>query len=400
MGLLEKFEDSLDKMVSGAFARAFKAEVQPVEIASAIQREIDDRAAVMDRNRTVVPNVFAIELSHHDYTRLAVFKDALCTELATLVRDYAGEQRYTLLGTVTVTLGEDDILDTGIFRVRSEARAEVTYSTGTEFIADGGATVGQVLTCDSIEVTSEMESHMRISRALTLTAATAAAALTLSAVPAQAASLSPATVADAYSVMLTPGQAQLVGIGKQNLSDFGVAHSAKGTPNAPWLCDLTGTVEVEGNGAKTLLTSEVFDLNSKDVSSLFQEIHWYSSEKQAKKAYDDLVTKIKRCEGDHSPTNDLDADVTYTIETNLTNGTKKAKDGDPFLWVRSETTLSDPTTNYAGHEYTTVRQIGKYIQLLDLKSEGVEAKPLTQKQIAAADRLTDSLGDAWRAKFM
>jgi hypothetical protein len=59
MGLLEKFEDSLDKMVSGAFARAFKAEVQPVEIASAIQREIDDRAAVMDRNRTVVPNVFA-----------------------------------------------------------------------------------------------------------------------------------------------------------------------------------------------------------------------------------------------------------------------------------------------------------------------------------------------------
>ena len=135
MGLLEKFEDSLDKMVSGAFARAFKAEVQPVEIASAIQREIDDRAAVMDRNRTVVPNVFAIELSHHDYPRLAVFKDALCTELATLVRDYAGEQRYTLLGTVTVTLGEDDILDTGIFRVRSEARAEVTSAGGSRVAA-------------------------------------------------------------------------------------------------------------------------------------------------------------------------------------------------------------------------------------------------------------------------
>ena len=125
MGLLERFEDSLDRLVNGAFARAFKAEVQPVEIASALQREIGDRAAVIDRDRTVIPNVFHVELSQHDYRRLAVFKDALETELATLVRDYGAEQRYTLLGPVEVVLGQDDELETGIFRVRSEARAEV-----------------------------------------------------------------------------------------------------------------------------------------------------------------------------------------------------------------------------------------------------------------------------------
>jgi hypothetical protein len=126
VGLLERFEDSLDRMVNGAFARAFKAEVQPVEIASALQREINDRAAVIDRNRTVIPNVFHVELSEHDYKRLAVFKDALQTELATLVRDYGAEQGYTLLGPVQVTLSQDDELETGIFRVRSEARAEVS----------------------------------------------------------------------------------------------------------------------------------------------------------------------------------------------------------------------------------------------------------------------------------
>ena len=125
MGLLERFEDSLDRMVNGAFNKAFRAEVQPVEIASALQREIDDRAAALDRDRMVIPNVFQVELSHHDFTRLAVFKDALQTELAELVRTYGTEQRYTLLGPVTVTLSEDDELDTGIFRVRSEARAEV-----------------------------------------------------------------------------------------------------------------------------------------------------------------------------------------------------------------------------------------------------------------------------------
>lgn len=142
MGILERFEDSLDRLVSGAFARAFKAEVQPVEIASALQREIDDRAAVIDRDRTVVPNIFHVELSSHDYRRLAVFKDALCTELGTLVKDYSGEQRYTLLGAPSVTLGEDADLETGIFRVRSEARAEVSAS-GSVGVGGGVAVAGQ-----------------------------------------------------------------------------------------------------------------------------------------------------------------------------------------------------------------------------------------------------------------
>ena len=130
MGLLQKFEDSLDRVVNGAFAKAFKAEVQPVELAAALQREVDDRASVLDRDRTVIPNVFHIELSHHDYTRLAVFKDALGSELATLITNYAGEQHYTLLGQTRVTMSEDDALETGIFRVRSEAKAEVTSKVG------------------------------------------------------------------------------------------------------------------------------------------------------------------------------------------------------------------------------------------------------------------------------
>ena len=130
MGLLQKFEVSLDRVVNGAFAKAFKAEVQPVELAAALQRDVDDRASVLDRDRTVIPNVFHVELSDHDYKRLAVFKDALTAELATLVTTYAGEQHYTLLGEVRVTLSEDDELETGIFRVRSEAKAEVTSRAG------------------------------------------------------------------------------------------------------------------------------------------------------------------------------------------------------------------------------------------------------------------------------
>lgn len=126
MGLLDRFEQRLDRMVNGAFARAFKAEVQPVEIASALQREMDDRAAVVSRGRTVVPNAFVVELSPHDHDRLSVYAGTLTEELAGMVREYAEEQRYTFLGAPSVALSRDDELETGLFRVHSEAKAEVS----------------------------------------------------------------------------------------------------------------------------------------------------------------------------------------------------------------------------------------------------------------------------------
>ncbi len=125
MGLLDRFEQRLDRMVNGAFARAFKAEVQPVEIAAALTREIDDRAAVVSRGRTVVPNVFVVDLSPHDHERLSVYAGTLTEELAAMVREYVEEQRYTFLGGTSVTLTRDDDLETGLFRVHSEAKAEV-----------------------------------------------------------------------------------------------------------------------------------------------------------------------------------------------------------------------------------------------------------------------------------
>jgi hypothetical protein len=62
VGVLQRFERRLGGMVEGVFARAFKSEVQPVEVAAALQRELDDRAAVVGRDRTLVPNHFVVEL--------------------------------------------------------------------------------------------------------------------------------------------------------------------------------------------------------------------------------------------------------------------------------------------------------------------------------------------------
>jgi len=121
VGLLDRFERRLDKMVNGAFARTFKAEVQPVEIASALQRECDDKAAIVGRGRTIVPNSFRVELGPRDYERLAVYADPLAQELADVVKEHAGEQGYALVGPVAIDLERADDLETGMFRVASHA---------------------------------------------------------------------------------------------------------------------------------------------------------------------------------------------------------------------------------------------------------------------------------------
>ena len=123
MGILDNFEKKLDRMVNGAFAKAFRSEVQPVEIAAGLQRELDDRATVVSRARTVVPNIFVVELSPADHERLAAYEQTVADELAVLVREYAQQQRYAFVGPAEVSLALDESLGTGLFRIRSEVRA-------------------------------------------------------------------------------------------------------------------------------------------------------------------------------------------------------------------------------------------------------------------------------------
>ncbi len=121
MGILDRFERRLDRMVNGAFARAFKSEVQPVEIASALQKECDDHVAIVARARTIVPNAFSVDLSSSDYERLTIYREALSRELSDVVREHAGVQGYAFVGPLTVDIRCDDSLETGLFRVFGEA---------------------------------------------------------------------------------------------------------------------------------------------------------------------------------------------------------------------------------------------------------------------------------------
>src|SRR5579863_6413760 len=119
VGVLQRFEHRLQGMYDGGFARAFKSDLQPTEIAGAVQREMDDRAAIVAQGRTLVPNDFVAEIAQADYDRLEVFADNLGIELATLARDHAREQGYSFVGPVRIRFEGVPDLATGLFRIRS-----------------------------------------------------------------------------------------------------------------------------------------------------------------------------------------------------------------------------------------------------------------------------------------
>jgi len=120
VGVLQRFERRLETLVEGAFARAFRSSVQPVEIAGALQRETADRAVIVGQGRTLVPNDFVVELGPTDHDRLEPYADTLGEEFAGVVQEYAGEEHYTFVGPVQVHFEIADDVDTGRFRVRSD----------------------------------------------------------------------------------------------------------------------------------------------------------------------------------------------------------------------------------------------------------------------------------------
>jgi hypothetical protein len=123
---LQRFERRLEQMISGVFARAFRSAVQPVEIAAALQRECDNNAQIMSRDRRLVPNRFLVQLAGVDLERLHGYDDAMGRELVDQLKDHADAQGYVFTGPVKVDFEAADDLTTGRFRILSRAEASVT----------------------------------------------------------------------------------------------------------------------------------------------------------------------------------------------------------------------------------------------------------------------------------
>ena len=116
---LQQFEQRLERLVEGAFAKAFRSGLQPVELARRLTREMDLHRTV-GVHGLIAPNHFRVALSPSDSERFQSFADALIRELADAVREHARDEGYSFVGPVEVELETDTALGQGEFLVAGE----------------------------------------------------------------------------------------------------------------------------------------------------------------------------------------------------------------------------------------------------------------------------------------
>ena len=106
MDLLAKLEHALEGMVEGVFSRAFKAPLQPIEVAKRLTREMENHRSV-SVNTTYVPNAYTVYLTPDTYAGFAAISGRLLVELEGYLRDFIAERKYATVGPVSVRFEED-----------------------------------------------------------------------------------------------------------------------------------------------------------------------------------------------------------------------------------------------------------------------------------------------------
>jgi hypothetical protein len=115
VGVFRSIEHRIESLVEGAFGRAFRSHVQPVELARKLAKEMDDHKTI-SVSRVYVPNEYVLYLSPEDRAALPP-PEALLTELSDYLSEHARREGYALLSTPRVLLEEDEDLDLGEFGI-------------------------------------------------------------------------------------------------------------------------------------------------------------------------------------------------------------------------------------------------------------------------------------------
>ena len=116
MSVLRTIESKHESLFEGLFGRAFRTNVQPVELARKLVKEMDDHRSV-SVSRVYVPNEYTIYLSPADLEQFSSFEDSLREELQDYLAEHARRERFVLLTPPQVKLESDHDLDIGVFGI-------------------------------------------------------------------------------------------------------------------------------------------------------------------------------------------------------------------------------------------------------------------------------------------
>jgi hypothetical protein len=119
MAVLRSIERRIEAIFEGAFGKAFRAHVQPVELARKLAKEMDEHRTA-SVTRVYVPNEYTVFLSSQDRDQFSSYEEALCNELQEYLGEHAQRERYALPSAPLVRLETDDDLEIGVFGIAAK----------------------------------------------------------------------------------------------------------------------------------------------------------------------------------------------------------------------------------------------------------------------------------------
>jgi hypothetical protein len=114
--VLRTIEQKIESLFEGAFGRAFRRNVQPVELARKLAKEMDDYKMV-SVSQVYAPNEYVIYLSPGDRSQFESYEPALIKELEQYLGEHARREGYVLLSKPEVSFETDEDLEVGLFGI-------------------------------------------------------------------------------------------------------------------------------------------------------------------------------------------------------------------------------------------------------------------------------------------
>jgi hypothetical protein len=114
--VLRAIEHKIEALFEGIFGRAFRTNVQPVELARKLAKEMDDHRTI-SVSRVYVPNEYAVYLSPEDRDQFEGYETSLKGELQDYLAEHARREQYALMTPPRVLMETDEDLDVGEFGI-------------------------------------------------------------------------------------------------------------------------------------------------------------------------------------------------------------------------------------------------------------------------------------------
>jgi hypothetical protein len=162
MSMLRTIESKLESLFEGVFGRAFRTNVQPVELARKLVKEMDEHRNV-SVSRVYVPNEYTVYLCPGDREQFAGYEAQLRGELADYLAEHARRESYVLLTPPRVAFETDDDLDVGVFGIatRMAQPGDREPDAAVEEEGESGATMVYKPTAQPTEAASPVELGVR-----------------------------------------------------------------------------------------------------------------------------------------------------------------------------------------------------------------------------------------------